>query len=50
MVAAAKGRITDVDVAQESASLVRNTILQQAGSAVLGQMNKAPEFVLQLLR
>ena len=48
--AAASSRITDVDVAQESAELVRQQILQQAGSAVLGQANQLPQLALQLLQ
>jgi len=43
---AASGRITDVDVADESANLVKNRILQKAGAAVLAQANQAPALVL----
>lgn len=45
----ASGRITDADVAEESAGLVRRQILQQTGAAVLAQANQAPALVLQLL-
>ncbi len=48
--AAAESRIRDVDVAQESASLTRANILQQAGVAVLAQANQQPALALTLLR
>ena len=47
---AANSRISDVDVAEESANLTRTTILQQAAVAVLAQANQQPQLVLQLLR
>lgn len=47
---AAKSRITDIDVAQESASLTAQQIRQQAASAVLAQANQAPAIALSLLR
>jgi flagellin len=47
---AAAARITDADVAQESANLTRLEILQQAGQAVLAQANQQPRLALQLLR
>ncbi|RIL11799.1 MAG: hypothetical protein DCC75_01645 [Proteobacteria bacterium] len=46
---AAEGRITDVDVASESAELTRNQILEQTATAILGQANQMPALVLQLL-
>lgn len=46
----ASSRITDADVAQESANLVRQQILQQAASAVLTQANQAPNLALKLLQ
>lgn len=46
---AAAGRITDADVAQESGSLVRLQILQNAGAAVLSQANQNPRLALDLL-
>lgn len=46
----AASRITDVDVASESASLVRSQILQQVSTSVLAQANRQPEIVLALLR
>ncbi len=45
----AQSRITDVDIATESANLVRNQILQQAGTAVLAQANAQPRITLDLL-
>ncbi len=47
---AASSQISDVDVAHESADLVRTQILQQAGSAVLAQANIQPQIALQLLQ
>jgi flagellin len=46
----ARSQITDADVAQESAQLLKNQILQQAGAAVLAQANQAPALALMLLR
>jgi flagellin len=39
-----------VDVAFESADLTRNTILQQAATAILAQANLQPQGALTLLR
>ncbi len=47
---AANSRITDVDVAAETANLTKNQILSQAGMAVLGQANQIPQSALSLLR
>ena len=46
---AAEARITDADVAENSAGLVRNQILQQASSAILAQANQQPALALTLL-
>jgi flagellin len=46
---AANSRIKDVDVADESASMTRNQILQQAGVAVLAQANSLPQSALSLI-
>jgi flagellin len=46
---AAKSRVTDADVAQETAELTRNQILIQAGVAVLAQANQLPSVALSLL-
>ncbi len=46
---AARSRIRDADVAQETAELTRNQILIQAGVAVLAQANQLPAVALSLL-
>ncbi|MBF0215040.1 MAG: flagellin FliC [Magnetococcales bacterium] len=48
--AAARSRIVDADIAAESANLTRNSILQQAGTAMLAQANQQPQIALQLLK
>ena len=45
----AHSRITDADIAVESAQMIRQQIMQQSASAVLGQANFQPEMVLKLL-
>lgn len=47
---AAESRIRDTDVAAETANLTRQTVLQQAGIAVLAQANQQPSLALSLLR
>ena len=47
---AAESRIRDVDVAVETSSLTRNSILQQAAISVLAQANTQPQAALQLLQ
>jgi flagellin-like hook-associated protein FlgL len=47
---AAESRITDADIAEESANLVKLQILQQAGAAVLSQANQGPALALVLLK
>lgn len=47
--AAARSRIEDTDYAVEMASLTKNQILQQAGTAMLAQANSMPQAVLSLL-
>jgi flagellin len=47
---AAESRISDADIASESANTVRNTILQQTAAALLGQANQAPQIALRLLQ
>jgi flagellin len=49
-VSAARSRIQDADFAAETASLTRNSILQQAGISVLSQANALPQQVLALLQ
>jgi flagellin len=46
---AANSRIRDVDVAEETAAMTRNSILMQAGVSVLAQANQAPQVALSLL-
>ena len=46
---AANSRIRDTDIASEMASLTRNQILSQAGSAMLAQANASPQVALSLL-
>ncbi len=47
---AARSRIQDADVAQETANLTKNQILIQAGVAVLAQANQLPSVALSLLK
>jgi flagellin len=46
---AARSRVRDADVAQETAELTRNQILIQAGISVLAQANQLPSVALSLL-
>jgi flagellin len=48
--AAAESRIRDVDVAEETATLTRNQILQQASASILAQANQQPQIALSLLQ
>lgn len=48
--AAAYSRVMDTDYAAETTAMTRNSILQQAGSAMLAQANQIPNQVLTLLR
>jgi flagellin len=45
----ANSRISDVDIAVESANLARLNILQQAGTAMLAQANQSTQSLLRLL-
>ena len=47
---AAESRIRDVDMAKEMMEFTKQTILQQAATAMLAQSNNLPSSVLQLLR
>ncbi len=47
---AAESRIRDVDMAKEMMEFTKQTILQQAATAMLAQSNNVPQTVLQLLR
>lgn len=46
---AARSRISDVDVAEESTRFAKYNILAQAGTAMLAQANSLPQTVLKLL-
>jgi len=48
-IAAARSRIADVDVAQESANFARQQILVQSGTAMLAQANVLPQSALRLI-
>ena len=45
----ARSRITDVDIAGESANMARLNILQQAGIAMLAQANMSSQSILRLI-
>lgn len=49
-VSASRSRIQDADFAQESSSLARSQILQQAGISMLAQANASSQSVLSLLQ
>ncbi len=46
---ASESRIRDTDMASEMVNFTKNQILQQAGTAMLGQANAIPQSVLRLL-
>jgi flagellin len=46
---AARGRIVDLDIAEESSNFARANILSQAASSMLAQANNSSASVLQLL-
>jgi flagellin len=47
---ASESRIRDVDVAEETANLTKNSIMQQAAVTVLAQANSQPQVALSLLQ
>ncbi len=47
---AANSRIKDVDIADETAELTKNSVLMQAGISVLSQANSVPRMALALLQ
>jgi len=47
---AARSRIKDVDIAEESAEMTKHNILMQAGTSVLTQANNVPKLALSLLQ
>ncbi len=46
---AARSRILDADIAQETSEMTKQNILQQAGVSILAQANQAPQLALSLL-
>lgn len=49
-VTAARSRILDADIAQETSNMTKQNILQQAGVAILAQANQSPQLALSLLQ
>lgn len=47
---ASRSRILDADIAQETSSMTKNNILQQAGVSVLAQANQSTQLALGLLQ
>jgi len=47
---AARSRILDADIAQETSEMTKNSILQQAGVSILAQANQTPQLALSLLQ
>ena len=47
---ASLSRVQDTDIAAETASMSRNQVLAQAGTAILAQANQSPQLALSLLR
>ena len=47
---AARSRIMDADIAEETSAMIKNNILQQAGVSILVQANQAPQMALSLLQ
>ncbi|MBN2644194.1 MAG: flagellin FliC [Desulfuromonadaceae bacterium] len=48
-VSAARSRILDADIAQETSNMTKFNILQQAGVSILAQANQSPQLALSLL-
>ena len=48
-VSAARSRILDADIAQETSNMTKQNILQQAGVSILAQANQTPQLALSLL-
>ena len=46
---AANSRIRDTDMAQESSEMAKQSIMSQAGTAVLSQANSSSNLALKLL-
>ncbi len=47
---AARSRIMDADIAQETSRMTKQNILQQAGVSILAQANQTPQLALSLLQ
>jgi len=47
---AARSRIMDADIAQETSNMTKQNILQQAGVSILAQANQTPQLALALLQ
>ena len=47
---ASRSRILDADIAQETSSMTKNNILQQAGVSILAQANQTSQLALGLLQ
>ena len=47
---AARSRILDADIAEETSNMTKQNILQQAGVSILTQANQSPQLALQLLQ
>ena len=48
-ISAARSRILDADIAQETSAMTKSNILQQAGVSILAQANQTPQLALSLL-
>ena len=49
-ISAARSRILDADIAQETSAMTKQNILQQAGVSILSQANQTPQLALSLLQ
>lgn len=49
-ISASRSRILDADIAQETSSMTKNNILQQAGVSILAQANQTTQLALGLLK
>ena len=49
-ITSARSRVLDANIAQESANMTQNNILQQTGVAILAQANQTPSLALKLLQ
>jgi len=47
---AARSRILDADIAQETSTMMKSNILQQAGTSILAQANQSTQLALSLLQ